>query len=234
MWLFFPSYYSIFKRLFFEIYYRSLNKNVKFIAISNHIKKNFQKKFGFKNIKVIYNPIILKKTKRRKNFLEYKKFFFYLASNEKHKNIECMIKVFNSQIINKKYNLVIAGYGHDAKQISNNIFCLGKISEEKKIKLFKKCICYLHPSLYEGFGMPLVEAMLLKKKIITNTNGSLREITLNNAIYVSNPENPVSWINKINQFNHLKFVKIDIKKINKIYNYKIIINKYCKEIFNEN
>ena len=100
--------------------------------------------------------------------------------------------------------------------------------------LFKKCVCYLHPSLYEGFGMPLVEAMLLGKKIITNTNGSIREITLNKAIYVSNPENSTSWINKINKFNRLKFPKIDIKKINKTYNYKNTIYKYRKEIFNEN
>ena len=100
--------------------------------------------------------------------------------------------------------------------------------------MYKNCLCYIHPSLYEGFGMPLVEAMLLNKKIITNTNGSIREITLNKAIYIKNPKDHKSWIRKINKFNYLKFPKINIKKINKTYNYKNILKIYYKEIFNEN
>ena len=120
--------------------------------------------------------------------------------------------------------MVIAGYGQKNRKISNNIFILGKISEEKKYSLYKNCLCYIHPSLYEGFGMPLVEAMLLKKKIITNTNGSIREITLNKAIYVKNPMDYKSWIRKINKFNYLKFPKINIKKSTKF----IIIKIYLK------
>ena len=81
--------------------------------------------------------------------------------------------------------------------------------------------------------MPLVEAMLLKKLLLTPTD-QLREITLNKAIYVKNPMDYKSWIRKINKFNYLKFPKINIKKINKIYNYKNILKSYYKEIFNEN
>ena len=66
MWLVLPSYYSIFKRWFYNFYYNSLNKQVNFVAISNHIKDKFKKKFKFKNIKVIYNPIIIKKKKFKK------------------------------------------------------------------------------------------------------------------------------------------------------------------------
>ena len=234
MWLVFPGYYSIIKRWFYDIYYNFLNEKVNFIAISNHIRDKFKKKFKFKNIKVIYNPIVIKKKNTKLNFLKNKKYFFYLASNEPHKNLNTIIKAFNSKNIKKEYNLVIAGYGQKNKIISNNIFILGKISEEKKYSLYKNCLCYIHPSLYEGFGMPLVEAMLLNKKIITNTNGSIREITLNKAIYIKNPKDHKSWIRKINKFNYLKFFKINIKKINKTYNYKNILKIYYKEIFNEN
>ncbi len=233
MWLIFPNYYSGLKRAFFNIYYSCLNKNVKFIAISKHIKKKFVNKFNFKNIKVIYNPIILEKKRSNIKFLSKKKFFFYLASNEKHKNLDCIIKAFKSKNINQDFKLVIAGYGHRAEKINKNIYILGQISEKQKITLFKKSLCYLHPSLYEGFGMPLVEAILLGKKIITNDNGSIKEITLNKAIYVENPQDYKNWVKKINEFNYLKFPKINIKKINKTYNYKNIIKKYHKEILNE-
>ena len=80
MWLVYPEYYSWIKKTFFNIYYRSLDKDISFIAISNHIKNSFKKKFKFSKIKVIYNPIIIKsKFKFKKKLIfENKKFFFYL------------------------------------------------------------------------------------------------------------------------------------------------------------
>ena len=54
-----------------------------------------------------------------------------------HKNLNTIIKAFNSKNIKKKYNLVIAGYGQKNIKISNNIFILGKISEEKKLVCLK-------------------------------------------------------------------------------------------------
>ena len=78
MWLVFPDY-SIIKRWFYDIYYNFLNEKVNFIAISNHIRDKFKKKFKFKNIKkVIYNPIVIKKNTEVNFYKCFQKVFFYL------------------------------------------------------------------------------------------------------------------------------------------------------------
>ena len=71
----------------------------------------------------------------------------------------------------------------------------------------------------KGFWNALGGAQPFNYTDITNTNGSIREITLNKATYIKNPKDHKSWIRKINKFNYLKFPKINIKKINKTYNY---------------
>ena len=235
MWLIFPEYYSIFKRIFFNSYYAFLNKNISFIAISKHIKNKFKKKFGYYNIDVIYNPILLKKKNKynKKLIFENKNFFFYLAAKEKHKNIDTIIKAFQNKKIKNKFNLVIAGYKHQSEKISNNIFLLGKIDEKLKSNLFDKCFCYIHPSIYEGFGMPLVEALKYKKKIITTCGGAIPEITMKKAIYVKNPKNFNSWVDIIANFNSIKFPKIVIERINSTFNYKKTLKAYQSKIFND-
>lgn len=230
MWIKHPQFYSLLKILIFEIYYRLLRDNTRFIAISNYIKNAFKNKFKYKNIKVIYNPIVVKNYNHT-NIREKKKFFFYLAANESHKNITTIVNAFKNKEL-KKYNLIIAGYGQPKLKIAKNINFLGKINERKKFFYIKNCHCYIHPSLYEGFGMPLVEAMLLKKNIITTKRGAIPEITFNKAIYVSRPEIEKTWINVINNFNKLKFQTININKIKNMYDPKKIYNKYKKIITN--
>ena len=110
---------------------------------------------------------------------------------------------------------------------------MGKISEKLKSKLFKESLSYIHPSTYEGFGMPLVEALMFKKKIITTKGGAIPEITSNMCIYVKNPKKKRNWIELINKFNSIKFPKINLKKINKKFNYDITLSKYQKEILND-
>ena len=77
------------------------------LLLFQNILKKFVNKFNFKNIKVIYNPIILENKKSDIKFLNKKKFFFYLASNEKHKNLDCIIKAFKSRNINQDFKLVV-------------------------------------------------------------------------------------------------------------------------------
>ncbi len=234
MWLIFPKYYSSFKRIFFNLYYAFLGKNISFIAISNHIKNKFKNKFGYFNIDVIYNPILLNKNPKfkKKLIFENKKFFFYLAANEEHKNINTIIKAFQSKKVKDKFNLVIAGYKQQKRLMSKNIFLLGKVNEKLKSNLFSKCFCYIHPSIYEGFGMPLVEALKYKKKIITTRGGAIPEITLNKAVYINNPTNFNNWVNVITNFNSIKFPKIALKEINNIFNYKKTLKAYRAIIFN--
>ena len=53
---------------------------------------------------------------------------------------------------------------------------LGKVSAEEKVWLYRHCEAFVFPSLFEGFGLPVVEAMLFRKPVICSHETSLIEI----------------------------------------------------------
>lgn len=57
-----------------------------------------------------------------------------------------------------------------------NMHLLGKVSAEEKVWLYRHCEAFVFPSLFEGFGLPVVEAMLFRKPVICSHETSLIEI----------------------------------------------------------
>lgn len=66
------------------------------------------------------------------------------------------------------------------KQLSDNnitnVVLLGTVSQEEKIWLYKNCEAFIFPSLFEGFGLPIIEALQFGKPVIANKGTSLVEI----------------------------------------------------------
>ncbi|WP_419021834.1 glycosyltransferase, partial [Holdemanella sp.] len=61
----------------------------------------------------------------------------------------------------------------------------------------KNCHSFLFPSVFEGFGMPPVEAMLFGTKVITTKCTSIPEVTQNKALYVEDPYRVDDWVKMI-------------------------------------
>jgi glycosyltransferase involved in cell wall biosynthesis len=57
-----------------------------------------------------------------------------------------------------------------------NVHLLGLVSEAQKVWLYRHCEAFVFPSLFEGFGLPVVEAMLFRKPVICSHETSLVEI----------------------------------------------------------
>ena len=57
-----------------------------------------------------------------------------------------------------------------------NVHLLGLVTEEEKVWLYRHCKAFVFPSLFEGFGLPVVEAMLFRKPVICSHETSLIEI----------------------------------------------------------
>ena len=122
------------------------------------------------------------------------KFILFLGALEPKKNIINIIKGFERANL-KNIKLVIAGgKGWKYEEIfetyknssyKKNIQMLDYIAEEDKIALYKGAELFIFPSLYEGFGMPVLEAMASGIPVITSNISSLPEVAGKAAILVN-------------------------------------------------
>jgi len=68
--------------------------------------------------------------------------------------------------------------------MEDDVIIAGYADEEEKNVFYKNCEFFIFPSLYEGFGLPVLEAMTFKKAVISSNNSSLPEITGDTALFI--------------------------------------------------
>ncbi len=126
------------------------------------------------------------------------KYILFLGTIEPRKNIEAVLQGFEQ--FQKKhgndYHLVIAGAGGwknrkimKAIEKNKSAAYIGYVEPLDKPALYAMASVFVYPSLYEGFGFPVLEAMACGIPVITSSRSSLPEIADNAAYYV-NPSYP--------------------------------------------
>ena len=116
-------------------------------------------------------------------FLKSKEYFFSLSTLSRNKNGRWIIE-------NAKYNsdcvYAIAGkyYETDKFEIPENVHMLGFISDEDACALIKNCRAFIHPSVYEGFGIPPLEALALGAEVIASNATALPEVLGESVHYI--------------------------------------------------
>ncbi|MDO8265054.1 MAG: glycosyltransferase family 4 protein [Candidatus Parcubacteria bacterium] len=175
------------------------------IAASQAIKKYFEE-IGVKNIEVIPNGIDLGKfsnlnrEKSRKNLGLNSEFaIMTVARLEKVKGIDYLIKAVNPS---DNFKLIAIGGGSERKNleslakergIKEKIVFLGEIPNEKIGEYLVAADCFVLPSLKEGFGIVILEAMACRVPVIGTDVGGIKDIIENNknGILVSSKDSSV-------------------------------------------
>lgn len=165
-------------------------------------------------------------------------YFFHLGGEAPSKNTKFLLEYF---VNNQNENIVVAGIkdlenSRLAVQYSKyaNIYFVPYISKKDLVGIYKNAKAFLFSSLYEGFGIPLLEAMKCFCPIISSNSTCLPEIAGNTAIYF-NPKNKTDLENAINNFNKQERLNVILEHTNERLNYyswsktsKIILNTYLK------
>lgn len=125
-------------------------------------------------------------------------YFLYVGRKDEYKNVSRLIDCFTS--IKNETKLVIAGpsdkeFYQSAKekykdrQFWNNVIFLDNLKESELLYLYKHAIALVHLSLYEGFGLTVLEAMKLGTPVICSNNSSISEIAGDVALFVDPKDN---------------------------------------------
>lgn len=115
-------------------------------------------------------------------------------------------------VFNKLHLVLTGGHIQDKtlkkfvydNKIENNITFLGKVSNEELEWLMQNSSLITFPTIYEGFGLGIIEAQLREKPIIISDIPVLREVSGNQAIFFK-PQNPVNLADKIKDFFDNKY-----------------------------
>ena len=125
-----------------------------------------------------------------------KPYFLFIGRIEARKNVARMIEAFDcfKKKCGANHQLVLAGkpgYGYEGianckLQITNSsdVIELGYVSEGEKWELLRNAAGFLFPSLYEGFGLPVLEAQAMGIPVLTSNVSSLPEVAGDGAILV--------------------------------------------------
>ena len=110
-------------------------------------------------------------------------FYFSLATLSKNKNGKWIIEVAKK---NPHSIFAIAGkhYETEYEVIPENVYMLGYITDEDACSLMKNCRAFIFPSLYEGFGLPPLEALALGADVIASNTTSLPEVLGRSVHYI--------------------------------------------------
>ena len=220
------------------------------VAISDWVREDIIKRYHISEDKIttIYNPIVVKKETvvsfeelQKKYNIEDKNFYYTLAQMIPHKNLDTLIKVMEcikKEQIDLPGKLLISGVNSAARQkveqiirdkgLENEVILTGFVENEERNALYKHCRAFLFPSVFEGFGMPPIEAMLFGSVVIATDRTCIPEVTQNKANYVSDPYDPYAWIevmkNPVDRIGEFDFQMYDQMQLTKKY-YRLLEEK---------
>lgn len=227
-----PYAYSKSFRIWYKFMYRVLTSRVKKIfTVSEFSKKRLNKYFDIplERVEVTYNGIDHMKNIKpdekifSKFSIEKNNYILAVSSLNPSKNFKLIL---DTAKILPEINFVIAGgtnsniFQEQGLEITSNVKFIGYVNDEELVALYKYASCFVYPSIYEGFGIPPLEAIYFSCPVILSNIEVFKEIYMDNVLYC-----------KINDCNILKEKILLIFNDKKTRNFilekeKFLVNKY--------
>ncbi len=179
--------------------------------ISQFTENEVRQHLNIENKKTVINYVGIRDIRFEKSkephFLinNARKFLFAISKITNKKNFHVLLDTMK---LLPQYDLYICGnveskYAQEMQQRIkaeniSNIIMPGEISFDEKIWMYKNCYGFLFPSLFEGFGMPIIEAMQFGKPVFSSNCTSLPEVGSIYSFYFENfkPEYMATFINE--------------------------------------
>ncbi|HUR81200.1 MAG TPA: glycosyltransferase family 1 protein [Thermoanaerobaculia bacterium] len=124
------------------------------------------------------------------------RYVLYLGNNKPHKNVGALVRAWK-RLAPKDVELVLAGREDPRFPSHRELYgdvarCIGDVSEEELPALLGGALCFVFPSLHEGFGLPPLEAMACGTPVVASNRTSIPEVVADAGILVEPDEEGIA------------------------------------------
>tara|TARA_B110000003_G_scaffold169287_1_gene169132 strand:- start:316 stop:1437 length:1122 start_codon:yes stop_codon:yes gene_type:complete len=221
----YPNLYNTIDRnIYFKKFKSACDRASKIIAISKQTKKDIIEYFlvSEEKIEVVYqgcNKVFqndINKKRKDEISIKYnlpKEYLLYVGTIEVRKNLLTVLKVLKEL---PKKKLVVIGNGKAYKQkclqfiseyrLKDRVTIINKIDINEMAAIYQNAKLFIYPSIFEGFGIPIIEALFSKIPVITSKEGCFSEAGGPHSMYIDPmSENEIKdAINEIENSNKLR------------------------------
>ncbi|MCX6800330.1 MAG: glycosyltransferase family 1 protein, partial [Candidatus Falkowbacteria bacterium] len=137
-------------------------------------------------------------------------YLLYVGNAYPHKNLETLLNVFKQLVDNRyqKISLVLIGkedyfykkikeHAQKIRLTNDQVVFPGYVSDNELASFYKNALSYVFPSLYEGFGLPPLEAMSMGCPVLSSSLTSMPEV-LEDAALFFDPQDEKDFLKKMN------------------------------------
>ena len=214
------NYSFLWRKYFINLINIGINRNTKIVTTTNYSKKNLMRVLGKnKKINVVYQSFNFHKISSS-NYKTPENYLLHIGSFEKRKDLITLVKAFklvddpnlklvlagakiingNSEVLNEIKTFIIQN------KLEDKVVLAGYVSKEKASILYKNARIYIFPSLDEGFGIPILEALSFSIPVICSDIDVFREIGDDYVEYFKVGDS-ISLSNKITSILKSKILK---------------------------
>ncbi len=256
----FPEYLNnMRKKMYWESVEKGMYSSNKIITVSEHTKIDLEIKLNIKAAKISVNPIavdpIFQKNITDENVARVikkynlpKEYIYTGGGLEMRKDVDRTLRAY--KLLREKWSdapdLVVSGklmpelspMITDVEkivqdlEIAGNVHILGFVPQEDLPGLYKGAKLFVFPSRYEGFGMPVLEAMSVGTPVLTAKNSSLYEVGGDAVAYTEHEDEPVcnKMMELLQDEEQLKKMGIQGKERSKQFTWDQFIASLCEMI----
>ncbi len=194
-----PTYLYQLKRFGYNyVVSRAVNRAKKIIVPLDAVKKDVEKTLNVREekIAVTYEGFDDKISSESKQASDKTKYFLYVGNAYPHKNLERLIKAFSVFRTGENMDVQLLLIGKDdyfykklhqkiTKENYSGIIIRNNVSDRELANYYRNAIALISPSLMEGFGLPVLEAMASSCLVVASEIPSFKEVCEDAGIYFS-------------------------------------------------
>ncbi|HEU0305160.1 MAG TPA: glycosyltransferase family 1 protein [Gaiellaceae bacterium] len=154
------------------------------IAISEHARQTLLERYSLPAARVRTIHLGIDHERFTPAERQRQPFLLYPANRWRHKNHERLFAAF--ELVRKErpeLHLVLTGQGHERAPLPEGVESSGHVTADELVELYRTAACLVFPSLYEGFGLPPLEAMACGCPVAVSNATSLPEVCGDAAEY---------------------------------------------------